>query len=77
MAGIDVEGKETLLEEMKANSTLFEFNIILSEIFISEWTLSLICILSCLEKAYDTFLSLLGCNLSRPFNLIAITGADN
>ena len=35
------EGKETLLETMKANSTLFEFNFILSEIFIPEWTLSL------------------------------------
>ena len=35
------EGKETLLEKMKANGTLFEFNFILSEIFISEWTLSL------------------------------------
>ena len=35
------EGKETLLEKMKANGTLFEFNFILLEFFISEWTLSL------------------------------------
>ena len=34
------EGKETLLENMKTNGTLFEFNFILSEIFVSEWTLS-------------------------------------
>ena len=35
------EGKETLLEKMKANSTIFELNFILSQTFISEWTLSL------------------------------------
>ena len=34
------EGKETLLEKMKANGPIFEFNFIFSEIFISEWTLS-------------------------------------
>ena len=36
------EGKETLLEKMKANGTIFELNSMLSHIFISEWTLSLI-----------------------------------
>ena len=30
------EGKETLLEKMKANGTIFELNFILSQIFISE-----------------------------------------
>ena len=35
------EGKETLLEKMKANGTIFELNSMLSQIFISEWTLSL------------------------------------
>ena len=35
-----LEVKETLLEKMKTNGTLFKFNFILSEIFISEWTLS-------------------------------------
>ena len=35
------EGKETLLEKMKPNGTIFELNFILSQIFISEWTLSL------------------------------------
>ena len=34
------EEKETLLEKMKANGTIFELNFILSQIFISEWTLS-------------------------------------
>ena len=34
------ESKETLLEKMKANGKLFEFNFYLSEIFISECTLS-------------------------------------
>ena len=38
------EGKETLVEKMKANGTLFEFNLILLGIFISEWTLSSKCI---------------------------------
>ena len=37
------KGKETLLEKMKANGTIFELNFILSQIFISEWTLSLRC----------------------------------
>ena len=36
-----LEGKETLVEKMKVNGTIFELNIILSQIFISEWTLSL------------------------------------
>ena len=35
------EEKETLLEKKKANVTIFVSNYILSEIFISEWTLSL------------------------------------
>ena len=35
------EGKETFLEKMKANGTLFEFNFILSDIFLYEGTLSL------------------------------------
>ena len=35
------EEKETHLEEMKANGTIFELNFILSQIFIYEWTLSL------------------------------------
>ena len=35
------EEKERLLEKMKAKGTIFELNLILSEIFISEWTLSL------------------------------------
>ena len=35
------EAKETLLEKIKANGTLFEFDFILSEIIISEWTLYL------------------------------------
>ena len=35
------EEKETLLEKMKANGTIFELNFILSQIFISEWTLFL------------------------------------
>ena len=34
-------GKETLLEKMKANGTMFECSFILSENFISEWTFSL------------------------------------
>ena len=34
-------GKETLLKKMKANGTMFKYDFILSEIFISEWTLSL------------------------------------
>ena len=33
--------KETHLEKMKADVKIFDFNIILSEIFISEWDLSL------------------------------------
>ena len=37
------EGKETFLEKMKANGTIFELNFILSKNFISEWTLSLRC----------------------------------
>ena len=40
------EGKETVLEKMKANGTIFELNFILSQIFIFEWTLSLRPILS-------------------------------
>ena len=43
------EGIETLLEKRKANGILFGSNFILSEIFISEWTLSLrvqVCVLS-------------------------------
>ena len=35
------EGKEIFLEKMKANSTIFEFNFIVSKNFISEWALSL------------------------------------
>ena len=35
------EGIETLLEKKKANGKMFWSNLILSEIFISEWTLSL------------------------------------
>ena len=35
------EGIETLLETKKANGIIFGSNFILSEIFISEWTLSL------------------------------------
>jgi len=34
------EEKEKPLEKNKANVTIFEINSILSEIFISEWTLS-------------------------------------
>ena len=34
-------GIETLLEKKKANGIMFVSNFILSEIFISEWTLSL------------------------------------
>ena len=33
--------EETLLEKTKANGKIFELNFILSQIFISEWTLSL------------------------------------
>ena len=36
-----LEGKETLLEKIKANATIFEMIFILSHIFISEWTHSL------------------------------------
>ena len=35
------EGIETLLEKKKANGIMYGSNFILSEIFISEWTLSL------------------------------------
>ena len=35
------EGIETLLEPKKANGIMFGCNFILSEIFISKWTLSL------------------------------------
>ena len=35
------KGKETLLEKLKANGTIFELSFILSQIFNSEWTLSL------------------------------------
>ena len=35
------EGIETLLEKKKANGIMFGSNFILSEILISEWTLSL------------------------------------
>ena len=35
------EGIETLLEKKKANGIMFGSSFILSEIFISEWTLSL------------------------------------
>ena len=34
------EGKETLLEKKKTNGIILGCNLILSEIFISEWTLS-------------------------------------
>ena len=34
-------GKETLLEKIKANSTIFDLNLILSQILISEGALSL------------------------------------
>ena len=37
------ERKETFLEKMKANGTIFELNFIWSQIFISEWTLYLRC----------------------------------
>ena len=37
-----LEEKETLLEKMKANGTISELNFILSQKFISRWTLSLI-----------------------------------
>ena len=40
-AKLMLEGKEMLLEKLKANGTIFELNYILSKIFISEWTLSL------------------------------------
>ena len=36
-----LEGIETLLEKKKANGIIFGSSFILSEIFISEWTLSL------------------------------------
>ena len=36
-----LEGMETLLEKKKANGKMFGSNLIWSEIFISEWTLSL------------------------------------
>ena len=36
------EGIETLLEPKKANGIMFGSSFILSEIFVSEWTLSLI-----------------------------------
>ena len=35
------EERETLLEKVKANSTIFELKFISSQIFMSEWTLSL------------------------------------
>ena len=35
------EGKETLLEKKKVNGIMLGSNFILSDIFISEWTLSL------------------------------------
>ena len=35
------EGKEKLLEKMKATGTIFELNFILPQISIFEWTLSL------------------------------------
>ena len=35
------EEKETILEKLKANGPVFELNFILSQIFISEWALSL------------------------------------
>ena len=41
------EGIETLLKKKKANGIMFRFNLILSEIFISEWTLSLCKFLEC------------------------------
>ena len=31
-----LKGKETLLEKIKANATIYELNFILSQIFISE-----------------------------------------
>ena len=40
------EWKWTLYEKMKANGTMFRYNSIMSEIFISEWTLSLTWLLS-------------------------------
>ena len=36
------EEKETLLEKMRANGTIFELEFIFSQIFISEWTLFLV-----------------------------------
>ena len=45
-----LKGKETLLEKIKANGTIFELSFILSQIFISEWTLSLRCL--CLMYDY-------------------------
>ena len=35
------EEKETVFKKMKANGTIFELSFILSQIFNSEWTLSL------------------------------------
>ena len=38
------EGIETLLEKKKANDIMLQANFILSEIYISEWTLSIRCL---------------------------------
>ena len=43
------EGKETLLEKKEANGTIFGSRFILSIIFVSEWTLSLITSLDIIE----------------------------
>ena len=45
------EGKGTLLEKKKANGTTFSSNFILSQIFTSEWTLSLNRVGTSKEKA--------------------------
>ena len=51
------EGIETLLEKKKANGIMFGSNFILSEIFISEWTLSLRCLsVHGVQSVYDKVL---------------------
>ena len=65
------EEKERFLGKKKANVTIFEFNFILPEIFITEWTLSLkgdfkkcksllikfMEVLRVLKGCYETFLN--------------------
>ena len=50
------EGMETLLEKKKANGKMFGSNLIWSEIFISEWTLSLRLLLLVLLLIRETYL---------------------